>query len=155
MKLDRMAAAVGKGLFAGAVGTAAMTVSSRIEARLRHREPSSVPSDAAGKLLGVQPRNPAGKARFSNVVHWSYGISWGAARGLLGAVGVSGPTATAGHFIAVFGAEQVMLPRLHVMPPLWKAAPGGDRHRRVPSCGLRGRHRTRVCSPREELFLTA
>lgn len=123
MNLNRAAAGVGKGLFAGAFGTAAMTVSSSIEAKLRHRGPSSAPSDAAGKLLGVQPRNPAGKVRFSHVVHWGYGTSWGVARGLLGAAGVRGPTATAAHFVAVFGAEQVMLPRLQVMPPLWKSAP--------------------------------
>ena len=122
-KLGKTAEAVGKGLFAGAVGTAAMTVSSSIEAKLRHREPSSAPSDAAGKVLGVQPRNPAGKARFSNVVHWSYGTSWGAARGLLAAVDLRGPTATAAHFVAVFGAEQVMLPRLNVSPPPWKSTP--------------------------------
>ena len=47
------AAAVGKGVFAGAVGTAAMTVSSSIEARLRGRGASSAPADAAGKVLRV------------------------------------------------------------------------------------------------------
>jgi hypothetical protein len=47
MGLGNTASAVGKGLFAGAVGTAAMTVSSSIEAKLRHRGPSSAPSDAA------------------------------------------------------------------------------------------------------------
>jgi hypothetical protein len=123
MRLGNTASAVGKGLFAGAVGTAAMTLSSSIEAKLRHRGPSSAPSDAAGKVLGVQPRNPAGKERFSHVVHWSYGTSWGAARGLLDAAGLHGGKATAAHFIGVFGTEQVMLPRLQVAPPPWKSAP--------------------------------
>lgn len=122
-KLGNAAGAVGKGLFAGVVGTAAMTASSSIEAKLRHREPSSAPSDAAGKVLGVQPRNPAGKARFSTIVHWTYGTSWGAARGLLEAAGVQGGKATAAHFIAVFGTEQVMLPRLDVAPPPRKTPP--------------------------------
>jgi hypothetical protein len=68
-------------------------------------------------------RNPAGKARFSRAVHWGYGISWGAARGLLHAAGLNGGTATAAHFVALFSAEQVMLRRLHLTPPLWKSPP--------------------------------
>lgn len=102
MNLGDTAAAVGKGLFAGAVGTAAMTVSSTLEAKLRDRGSSSAPADAAGKVLGVQPRDKAGEARFSTVVHWSYGTSWGAVRGLLHAAGVHGPAVAATHFAAVW-----------------------------------------------------
>ena len=101
--LGDTAAAVGRGLFAGAAGTVAMTVSSTIEAKLRERGSSSAPADAAGKVLGVQPRDEAGKARFSTVVHWAYGTSWGAVRGLLHAAGVDGTTAVA--------------------PPPWESAP--------------------------------
>jgi len=120
MGLGDTAAAVGKGLFAGAAGTAAMTVSSTLEAKLRDRGSSSAPADAAGKVLGVQPRDEAGEARFSNIVHWSYGTSWGAVRGLLHAAGVDGSAATALHFSAVWGGAQVMLPALDVAPPAWE-----------------------------------
>ncbi len=120
MRIGDTAAAVGKGLFAGAAGTVAMTISSMAEAKLRKRAPSTAPADAAGKVLGVQPRDEDGEARFSNVVHWGYGTSWGAARGLLHAVGVDGRTAVAAHFAAVWGSEQVMLPSVGVAPPLWK-----------------------------------
>src|SRR4051794_31759622 len=85
--LRRIANDVGAGLFAGAADTAAMTASSSLEARLTGRGASSAPADAAGKVLGVQPRDPEGAARFSTVVHWSYGTAWGAARGLI----VGGP----------------------------------------------------------------
>lgn len=119
MALGDAAAAVGKGLLAGAVGTAAMTISSTLEAKLRDRGSSSAPADAAGKVLGVQPRDEAGEARFSNIVHWSYGTSWGAVRGLLHAGGVDGIAATALHFGAVWGGAQVMLPVLEVAPPPW------------------------------------
>jgi len=98
VNLGDTAAAVGKGLVAGAAGTVAMTVSSTLEAKLRERGSSSAPADAAGKVLGVQSRDEAGEARFSTVVHWSYGTSWGAVRGLLHAVGVDGPGAAAAHF---------------------------------------------------------
>jgi len=118
MKLGDVAAAVGKGLFAGAAGTAAMTVSSSVEAKLRGRGASSTPAQAAAKVLGVEPVDEASEARFSNLVHWGYGIMWGGARGLLAAAGISGPAAAAAHFGAVWGSEQVMLPALDVTPPL-------------------------------------
>lgn len=118
MRTGDIASAVGKGLAAGVVGTVAMTVSSTVEAKMRGREPSSAPADAAGKVLGVQPRNPAGQARFSNVVHWAYGTSWGAARGLLAALGLGGVLGSLGHFGAVWGSSLVMLPGLKVAPPV-------------------------------------
>jgi hypothetical protein len=121
--LHRVACSVGVGLFAGAAGTAAMTVSSTLEAKLRKRGGSSAPADAAGKVLGVQPRNPAGRARFSTIVHWSYGTSWGAARGLISLAGLDGASAAAAHFAAVWGWSLVMLPALNVAPPPWQQDP--------------------------------
>jgi len=121
--LGDTAAAVGKGLFAGAAGTVAMTVSSTLEAKLRQRGSSSAPADAAGKVLGVQPRDEAGEARFATVMHWSYGTSWGAVRGLLHAAGLDGPGAGVAHFAAVWGSAQVMLPLLDIAPPPWESEP--------------------------------
>jgi hypothetical protein len=119
-RIREIAEDVGKGLVAGVVGTAAMTISSTIEEKLSGREPSDTPAKAAGKVLGVQPRDPAGRARFSNFAHWGYGTSWGAVRGLLAALGVRGPSASLAHFALVWGAEQVMLPTLKVAPPPWE-----------------------------------
>jgi len=119
-RLGDVAGAVGRGLFAGAAGTVAMTVSSTVEAKLRKREASTAPADAAGKVLGVQPRNPAGKQRFSSVVHWGYGTGWGAVRGLLGAAGLDGAAAAGAHFAAIWPAALVMLPSLGVAPAPWK-----------------------------------
>ena len=120
MKLGDVAADVGKGLFAGVVGTAAMTVSSTLEMKIRDRPGSSAPAEAAGKVLGVEPKGEAEQARFSNMVHWSYGTSWGAVRGLIGAAGLEGPGAAAAHLGVVWGTEQVMLPALGVAPPFWR-----------------------------------
>ena len=114
-----MAADVGKGLFAGLLGTAAMTVSSTAEMKIRGRPASNAPAVAAGKVLGVEPKDEAGEARFSTLVHWGYGTAWGAARGLIGAAGLRGPAATAAHLGAVWGSEQIMLPALGVAPPFW------------------------------------
>lgn len=119
MKLGDVAADVGKGLFAGLFGTVAMTVSSTAEMKIRGRPASNAPAVAAGKVLGVEPRDEEGEARFSTLVHWGYGTGWGAVRGLVGSAGLEGPAAAAAHFGAVWGAEQVMLPALDVAPPFW------------------------------------
>jgi len=119
LRVGDLASGVGKGLFAGAVGTAAMTVSSTLEMKARGRAASTAPADAAGKILGVEPKDEAGKARFSNLVHWGYGTGWGAVRGVIGAAGLRGAAANAAHFGAVWGSEQVMLPALGVAPPFW------------------------------------
>ncbi len=123
MRIGEFAGAIGRGLFAGAIGTAAMTVSSTLEMKARDREGSTAPADAAGKVLGIQPRDPEGKARFSNIVHWSYGTSWGAARGVVDAMGLSGVRATAAHFALIWGSAQVMLPALEVAPLAWEMPP--------------------------------
>lgn len=122
-QIGTLAGSVGRGLFAGAFGTAVMTVSSTIEMKMRSREGSSAPADAAGKVLGVDPTDDAGKERFSNFVHFGYGTGWGAVRGLIGFLGLSGPAAAAAHMGAVWGSELVMLPALDVAPPATKWGP--------------------------------
>ena len=119
-QLSELAAAIGKGLVAGAAGTAAMTVSSTVEMRLRDRAGSTAPADAAAKVLGIESfSDDAAKARFSNVVHWSYGTGWGVPRALLRLGGLAPGRATAAHFAAVWGSEAAMLPALGVAPPFW------------------------------------
>ena len=120
MKLGEIAASVGKGLFAGVAGTAAMTVSSTLEMKIRDRQASNAPAEAAGKVLGIEPTGESEQARFSNLVHWGYGTSWGAVRGLIDAAGLVGKEAAAAHFLALRGSEQVMLPALGVAPPFWQ-----------------------------------
>jgi hypothetical protein len=110
---------IAKGLLAGLAGTAAMTVSSTIEQKLRSREPSSAPADAAANVLGIDSfPDERAKSAFGNAVHWMYGTGWGAVRGLLRGLGVPPLAATALHFAAVWGNEQVALPALGVAAPL-------------------------------------
>jgi uncharacterized membrane protein YagU involved in acid resistance len=119
MSICTLATTIGKGLVAGVAGTAAMTLSSTLEARLRGREFSTAPAKAAQKLLGIKEfTTPAAEARFSNLVHWGYGTGWGVARAVLGRL--LGPKAAdAAHFGAVWGSALVMLPALDVAPPAW------------------------------------
>lgn len=116
--MDRIARNIGRGIVAGTVGTAAMTVSSILEAKLRGRGASSAPEDAARRVLGIEKfTDDAAEQRFGQLVHWGYGTGWGVARGLLRAMGLRPRAATVAHFAMVYGGEQVLLPRLGVAPP--------------------------------------
>lgn len=104
---------------AGLAGTAVMTVSSTLEAKLRGRKPSFAPARATAKVLGIASfEDDLAAARFNDLSHWGYGTSWGVIRGLLGATGMSARTATAVHGAAIWGSAQVMLPALEVAPPV-------------------------------------
>ncbi|MEA2231628.1 MAG: hypothetical protein QOD83_1444 [Solirubrobacteraceae bacterium] len=118
--LTALADTIGRGLVAGFAGTAAMTVSSTLEMKLRGRAASTAPADATAKVLGIERfRDDAAKARFSNLVHWGYGSAWGVVHGLLRLAGLPPAKATAAHLAAVWGNEAVMLPVLDVAPPFW------------------------------------
>ena len=113
-----VADAIGKGLVAGFAGTAAMTLSSTLEAKLRGREPSSAPARATAKVLGIKEfEDPVAQARFNDLSHWGYGTGWGVLRGLLDAAGLRPKAATAAHGAAIYGAAQITLPALEIAPP--------------------------------------
>jgi hypothetical protein len=116
---NTLGSSIGKGLLAGFVGTAAMTVSSTLEARLRHRAASSAPARATAKVLGIKEfEDDIAAARFNDLSHWGYGTGWGVVRGLLAATGMSPKAATAAHGAAIWGSAQVTLPALEVAPPV-------------------------------------
>jgi hypothetical protein len=116
--LTKLSTAIGDGLVAGFLGTAAMTASSTIEARLRHRAPSTAPARATAKTLGIAEfEDDIARARFNDLSHWGYGTGWGVVRGLLGVSGLAPARATAAHGAAIWGSAAVALPALDVAPP--------------------------------------
>jgi hypothetical protein len=117
-RADTLATAIGRGLVAGLAGTAAMTISSTIEARLRGRPFSTAPARATTKVLGIREfDSDLAQARWNDLSHWGYGTGWGVLRGLLGALPVSPRAATLAHGAAIYGAAQVTLPALEIAPP--------------------------------------
>jgi hypothetical protein len=119
MTIAAAAERIGRGVLAGLAGTAAMTVSSTLEAKLRGRPASTAPADAAAKVLGIASfTDERARGRFSNLVHWGYGTGWGVARGMLGGTRMGPASATAAHLAALWSSEQVMLPALAVAPPI-------------------------------------
>jgi hypothetical protein len=121
--LRAFAEEIGKGLLAGFAGTLAMTASSTIEMKLRRRPPSSTPADAVGKVLGIQPRDDEGKRRLGYAAHFGYGTIWGLARAAAGAMLAAAgsrrsPLPLVAHFVAIWGTELAVLPRLGLIPPV-------------------------------------
>jgi hypothetical protein len=118
-RVRALAENIGKGLVAGAAGTAAMTASSTLEAKLRRREFSTAPAKAATRALGIELfEDGAAYSRFSNLVHWGYGTGWGVARGVLRTLGLSPRFATPAHFVALWGSALYSLPKYEVAPPV-------------------------------------
>jgi hypothetical protein len=111
---------VGRGIFAGLAGTAAMTAAQRVEMRLRGRPGSTAPGDLVAGVLGVEPKGEAERQRFSEIVHWTWGTGWGVLRGLLAASGLRGIPVALTHYTIVVSADFYLLTSGGVAPLPWR-----------------------------------
>ena len=136
--------AIGRGLIAGLAGTVAITISQMIEMKITGRGSSDAPMTVAGKVMGVEPKGKAAlevekqqddadqqedkleekveenKGKFSQIIHFTYGTSWGICRGVLDLIGLRGAPACLIHFGAIWGTEQIMLPAAGAAKPITK-----------------------------------
>ena len=119
--LGAIGATLGKGLIAGLIGTAAITVSQMIEMKITKRKASDGPANAVENTLDIHPA-PGTKKRFGQEVHWTYGTLWGVVHGVLAAAGVKKWAATTTHFAAIFGTALAMAP-LEDEPPVTEWEP--------------------------------
>ncbi len=120
---------LGPGLFAGLVGTTAMTLTTMLEQRLRPRldhpvdyDASNAPVTAAALVLGVQPHTKAQRRLLFLLVHWGYGSLMGTGQVLLRRK-LPGSEATAVYLVGVQGMAFVLLPLLGGTPPPWRWRP--------------------------------
>lgn len=148
--LSKAGGAIGRGLIAGIAGTVAITISQMIEMKITGRGSSDAPMTVAGKVMGVEPKGKAAlevekqknesdqkdqkdqkedkleekveenKGKFSQIIHFTYGSSWGICRGVLDLAGLRGAAASLIHFGAIWGAEQIMLPAAGAAKPITK-----------------------------------
>ena len=118
--MKNIARELAKGLLAGLVGTAAMTLSETAEMRLTGREGSTVPGRVGAKLVGVRPTGEAAMARLNTRVHWGHGVLMGSVRGVLSLAGLTGLPATATHFALVWGGDALLYALLRVAPVPWR-----------------------------------
>ena len=80
-----------RGLLAGAVGVAAMTLAEKLEQAITNRPNSYVPAHTLERLLGLPARPDSERVGLNWAMHWGQGIVLGAVRGLMAARGVRGP----------------------------------------------------------------
>lgn len=121
--LGALGSAIGKGLLAGIAATAVMTLSQMIEMKITKREPSDATLKVAEDAAGAKPATEDDKQKLSQELHWSYGTTWGVARGLIGFTGLKGFPATLVHFAAVWGTALIMLPKHNAAKPINEQEP--------------------------------
>ena len=110
-----------QGMFAGAVGTAAMSLTQQLEMAVSGRDPSPVPGQVAAHLLpGCNPESPSDVQRLNIPMHWAHGITMGALRGVLERAGLNGSTATAVHFAMLWGGDAALYRTLGVADAPWR-----------------------------------
>ena len=120
--------AVGRGLVAGAAGTAAMTAAQLAYMKATNGESSSTPAEVGRRIMeGVLQRDVPDSAMpaLNNGMHVAYGTSWGAVYGLAAGGRRASPVmAGLGFGLAVWSASLLQLPAMKLAPPVWESSPG-------------------------------
>lgn len=116
-RVAHVAGDFGRGLAAGLVGTAVMTLGQRLEMKRSGRPPSKAPAEAVEKVFGVRPPDDRAEQRLAQIAHFAYGTGWGGLRGLLASAGLGRLSAPLVHFVAISAAAAAMLPALGLAPP--------------------------------------
>ena len=119
-RIDSFAVGLGRGLVAGAAGTAAITLSAVIEMRVRGRDSSSVPQDVAAELLRIEPEDERAAKRLGMLAHLASGLALGPLRPALAAAGLHEPAASAALFAAAWSPELVLVPATGASDPPWE-----------------------------------
>ncbi len=119
--------AVGKGILAGAAGTAVMTGYQLAIAKLRGTGSSSAPAEVGKRIIeGVLGREVPDDRMDSlnNAMHVAYGTSWGPIYGIAQS-SLRLPALHHGVLFGalVWGASLVELPALGIAPPIWETPP--------------------------------
>jgi hypothetical protein len=137
--------AIGRGLVAGAIGTAAMTAWQELAAKLQGSaeegdgaeasaaapkdpwEDAPAPAKVAKRVAeGVFEKQipPEEVGLVSEAMHWGYGTSWGAVYGVLaGTVGRSTPRGGLAFGTAVWASSYAQLVPMGLYEPPWKYSP--------------------------------
>ncbi len=105
-----------KGLAAGVAGTAAMTISEKIEQARSHRADSMVTVEVGAKIVKPPLETGAQAQKLGQVVHWMHGVTWGAVRGLLALTPLKALAASALHYVSLWTSDVVLYRVLKIEP---------------------------------------
>ncbi len=91
-----MGEVIARGMVAGAVGVAAMTLAEKLEQAVTGRPNSYVPAHTLERLLGLPAKPDEERLWLNWAMHWGQGIALGAVRAAMARQGIGGP---AGSFL--------------------------------------------------------
>ncbi len=113
--------AAARGIIAGAVGAAAMTLTQRLEIAISGRAPSTVPGQVAAHLLpGADPGTVGDVHRLNGPIHWGHGMTMGALRAALDGMGLRGTVASAAHFALLWSGDAALYRALGIADVPWR-----------------------------------
>jgi hypothetical protein len=116
-KTGQTSEAIGRGILAGFIGTAVMTLGQLIEMKITNRKMSNTPVKAAECTIGFKA-NKTEADKLNNWIHFSYGTSWGEAQPVISQLRLPVAATIALHFAAVWTTALIMLPSLKLAPPI-------------------------------------
>ena len=100
--------AAGRGVVAGLIGVAAMTLAEKAEQAVTSRPNSYVPGRTLMTLLGGHPSDREKPAVWNHAMHWGTGALLGALRGVWAEVGLRGPRAHLAHTVVRLATDQTL-----------------------------------------------
>ncbi len=108
-----------RGMAAGAVGVATMTLAEKLEQRLTGRPDSHVPARTLERLLGL-PERPQQQPRSLNLLmHFGQGVLLGSLRGIMAEGGLRGPWSSAMFTVVRLTNDQTLENATGVGAPPW------------------------------------
>jgi hypothetical protein len=114
-----LAQAALKGILAGGVGVAAMTLGEKLEQAVTKRPNSYVPAHTAERLLRLPEKPDEQRWWLNHAMHWGQGMLLGALRGVWAASGLRGPRADAWYTALRLAVDQTLENATGVGAPPW------------------------------------
>jgi len=115
---------IGLGLVSGLIGTIAMTTGQYVEIAINKRKSSFTPALIISKVFrfDLEKFDIQAKVRLNNLVHWSYGILWGAILAIIAYFffELSLLWTAVLYFIVFWIQALIVIPLYGIAPPVWK-----------------------------------
>ncbi len=108
-----------RGLLAGAIGVAAMTLAEKLEQAITKRPNSYVPAHTLERLLGLPAGPDSERLGLNWAMHWGQGIALGAVRALMAQHGIRGPVGSFLHLNLRLLNDQTLENATKVGAPPW------------------------------------
>ena len=121
--LRTLAISIAAGAVAGLAGSLALTGTEWVEKQAIGRDHGHIGAEFVEETTGAKAQSETELRLLDNAVHYSYGASWGALRGLMTAFGLGGAPAFLLHWVGVDVAAKLFLPMFGLAPTIDKRSP--------------------------------